>query len=88
MGRLYCSVKAVWKLSWFLRDFNYPAELLDRDELDEKVLVGLSGIVKVSHTTLNGRTYLNLEAFAPAERWRQQVESADNGASQADLGVA
>jgi len=88
VGRLYCSVRALWKLSWFLRDFNYPPELLDRDELDEKVLIGLNGVVKVSHTTLNGRTYLNLEAFAPAEQWRQQVESVRYESSQEDLGVA
>ncbi len=88
VGRLYCSVKALWKLSWFLRDFNYPPELLDRDELDEKVLVGLTGVVKVSHTTVSGRTYLNLEAFAPAEEWRRQVESAHPDGRQGDVGVA
>jgi hypothetical protein len=68
-GRLYCTEKALWKLSWFLRDFGYDTELLGRDELDEKRLVGLQGVVKVSHTTLNGRTYLNLDAFAPAGEW-------------------
>jgi hypothetical protein len=68
-GRLYCTVKALWKLSWFLRDFGYDTELLGRDELDEKCLVGLEGVVKVSYTTVNGRTYLNLDAFAPAGKW-------------------
>jgi hypothetical protein len=68
-ARLYCTPKALWKLSWFLRDFGYDTELLGRDELDEKRLVGLQGVVKVSHTTVNGRTYLNLEAFAPAGEW-------------------
>ncbi len=68
-ARLYCTTKALWKLSWFLRDFAYDAELLGRDELDEKYLVGLQGVVKVSHTTVNGRTYLNLDAFAPAAEW-------------------
>lgn len=68
-GRLYCTVKALWKLSWFLRDFGYDTELLGRDELDEKCLVGLEGVVKVSHTTVNGRTYLNLDAFAPTGEW-------------------
>jgi hypothetical protein len=69
LGRLYCTPKALWKLSWFLRDFGYDTELLGRDELDEKRLVGLQGVVKVSHTTVNGRTYLNLDAFAPAGEW-------------------
>jgi hypothetical protein len=68
-GRLYCTEKALWKLSWFLRDFGYDTELLGRDELDEKRMVGLEGVVKVSHTTVNGRTYLNLDAFALAGEW-------------------
>src|SRR6266567_1022750 len=68
-GRIYCTTKALWKLSWFLRDFGYDTELLGRDELDEKRLIGLQGVVKVSYTTVNGRTYLNLDAFAPAGEW-------------------
>ena len=68
-GRLYCTAKALWKLSWFLRDFGYDTELLGRDELDEKRLVGLQGVLKVSNTTIHGRTYLNLDAFAPAGEW-------------------
>ena len=68
-GRLYCTPRALWKLSWFLRDFGYDTDLLGRDELDEKRLVGLQGVVKVSHTTVNGRTYMNLDAFAPAGDW-------------------
>jgi hypothetical protein len=69
LARLYCTPKALWKLSWFLRDFGYDTELLGRDELEEKKIVGLTGVVKVSHTTVNGRTYLNLDAFAPAGEW-------------------
>ena len=68
-GRLWCTEKALWKLSWFLRDFGYDAELLGRDELDEKRIAGLTGVVKVSHSTVNGRTYLNLDAFASAGDW-------------------
>jgi hypothetical protein len=70
-GRLYCTAKALWKLSWFLRDFDYDTELLGRDELDEKRLVGLTGVIKVSHTTVGGRAYLNLDAFAPAGEWNE-----------------
>jgi hypothetical protein len=70
-GRLYCTERALWKLSWFLRDFGYDTELLGRDELEEKRLLGLQGVVKVSHTTVNGRTYLNLDAFAPAVEWNE-----------------
>jgi hypothetical protein len=68
-GRLYCTPRALWKLRWFLRDFGYDPDLLGRDEVDEKRLLGLRGIVRVSRTILNGRTYLNLGGFAPAEEW-------------------
>jgi hypothetical protein len=68
-GRLYCTQKALWKLSWFLRDFGYDAELFGREEIEDKALVGLSGVVKVSHTVVNGRSLLNLDAFAPAAAW-------------------
>lgn len=74
-GRLCCTPKALWKLSWFLRDFGYDADLLNHDEVDEKALAGLRGIVKVSHTSVNGHSYLNLDAFAPATAW-EEVSSA------------
>ena len=70
-GRLYCTPKALWKLSWFLRDFGYDTDLLGRDEVDEKALLGLRGVVRTSRTTLNGRSFLNLEAFAPAGEWEE-----------------
>ena len=70
-GRLYCTPKAMWKLRWFLRDFGYDADLMGRDEVDEKVLLGLRGIVRISHTTLNGRSFLNLGGFAPASEWEE-----------------
>jgi hypothetical protein len=68
-GRLYCTPKALWKLSWFLRDFGYDSDLLIRDEIDEKALLGLQGVVKTSHVVVHGRPLLNLDAFAPAEAW-------------------
>jgi hypothetical protein len=70
-GRLYCTPKALWKLSWFLRDFGYDPDLLGRDELDEKALVGLRGILRTSKTVLSGRSFLNLDAFAPASDWEE-----------------
>ena len=69
-GRLYCTPKALWKLNWFLRDFGYDAELLGRDEIDETSLIGLRGVVKISHTIVNGTSLLNLDAFAPAVQWK------------------
>jgi len=68
-GRIYCAAKALWKLSWFLRDFGYEPKLLGRDEVEEKNLIGLRGVVKVSHTVVNGRTLVNLDAFATAGAW-------------------
>jgi len=68
-GRLYCTSKALWKLTWFLRDFGYDTDLLKRDEIDEKNLVGLRGVVKISQAGANGTSLLNFEGFAPACEW-------------------
>ena len=62
-GRLYCTPKALWKLSWFLRDFNYDSDLLQREEVDEKALLNLRGIVRTFPVSVNGHSYQNLEAF-------------------------
>ena len=70
-GRIYCTPKALWRLSWFLRDFGYNTDLLGRDELDEKALLGLQGIVRISHTVLNGHSFLNFDGFAPAADWEE-----------------
>jgi len=74
-GRLYCTLKAVWKFSWFLRDFGYDSELLGRDEIEDRFLVGLRGVVKISHVMVSGRTLVNLDAFAPAGAW-ESISSA------------
>jgi hypothetical protein len=68
-GRLYCTPRALWKLNWFLRDFGYDAELLGQDEIDDKNLVGLRGVVKISHVVVNGTSLLSLDGFAPASQW-------------------
>ena len=68
-GRLYCTEKALWRLNWFLRDFGYDAQLLKDDRVDDKALLHLRGVVRTSYTTLNGRSYQNLEAFAPEADW-------------------
>jgi hypothetical protein len=68
-GRLYCTPRALWKLNWFLRDFGYDAVLLGQDEIDDKGLVGLRGVVKISHVVIDGASLLNLDAFAPASQW-------------------
>jgi hypothetical protein len=70
-SRLYCNPKALWKLNWFLRDFGYDTELLGRDEVEETQLVGLKGVVKISHIVFNGASLLRLDGFAPADRWEE-----------------
>ena len=70
-SRLYCSPKALWKLNWFLRDFGYDTEMLGRDEVDETQLVGLKGVVKISHIVLNGASLIRLDGFAAAGRWEE-----------------
>jgi hypothetical protein len=70
-GRLYCTPRALWKLNWFLRDFGYDTDLLGRDEIDEKSLVRLRGVVKISHVVVNGASLLNLDGFAPASQWEE-----------------
>jgi hypothetical protein len=57
---------ALWKLSWFLRDFGYDTELLGRGEIDDKALVDLWGVVKIGHSVVRGVSALNLESFSPA----------------------
>jgi hypothetical protein len=70
-SRLYCNPKALWKFNWFLRDFGYDVELLGRDEVDETELIGLTGVVKISHVVFNGTSLLRLDGFAAAGRWEE-----------------
>ncbi len=88
-GRLYCTPKALWKLRWFLRDFGYDPDLFGRDEVDEKALLGLRGVVRISRTKLNGRTFLNLDGFAPAAEWEELsaalVSTEDSEEARHDL---
>ncbi len=88
-GRLYCTPRALWKLSWFLRDFGYDTDLFGRDEVDEKALLGLRGVVRTSRTTLNGRCFVNLDGFAPAGEWEElsvaTIESSDVQENPGDL---
>ena len=70
-ARLDCAPKALWKLNWFLRDFGYDADLLERDEIDDRKLIGLSGIVSLSHSIVHGTSLPTLDAFAPEEQWKK-----------------
>jgi hypothetical protein len=86
-GRLYCTDRALWKLNWFLRDFGYDTELLNQDQVDEKSVLNLRGVLRTSHSTVNGRLYQNLDAFAPAAEWEAvscEPVSPDAGRGNAD----
>ena len=66
VGRLYCTTKAMWKLGWFLRDCLYDPELIAHEQIDEKALPGLRGVVKISHVVRNGISLVNFDGFALA----------------------
>jgi hypothetical protein len=78
-GRLYCTEKSLWKLNWFLRDFGYDSDLLGRDEVDERALLGLTGVLRTTRKSFAGRTFLNLNAFAPATEWEFIARDAREG---------
>ena len=77
IGRMCCAPKALWKLGWFLRDFGYDPELLERNEIDDKALIDLWGVIKVSEVTVHGISLLNFDGFAPAARWEELSMFAD-----------
>jgi len=74
-SRICCTPRALWRLAWFLRDFGYDPELLARDEVEEKHVIGLRGVVKISHLVVDGRSLTNLDAFASADAW-ESISSA------------
>ena len=84
-GRLYCTPRALWKLNWFLRDFGYDTELLGQDEIDDKNLVGLRGVIKISHVVVNGPFLLNLDGFAPASQWEELSRAFPASATQPEV---
>jgi hypothetical protein len=88
-GRLYCTERALWKLGWFLRDFGYDTELLNRDQVDEKALLNLRGVIRTTFANLNGNSYQNLVSFAPASEWEALSctvgNQGESGISRNDL---
>ena len=86
VGRLYCTQKAMWKLGWFLRDFLYDPEMLAHEQIDEKALPGLRGVVKISHTVVNGISLINLDGFAPASQWEELSPGSVSHAASSNPG--
>jgi hypothetical protein len=67
--RLYCHDRTLWKLRWFLSDFDYDPELLAADILDDRHVVGLEGIIRLAYWGTYGRFRLDVEGFSRADRW-------------------
>ena len=47
-GGLYFTPRAMRKLSWFLRDFGYDSEPLGKNAIDDKALIDLRSVIKVT----------------------------------------
>jgi hypothetical protein len=86
-GQLYCTERALWKLTWFLTDFGYDTELLNRDQVDEKAVlkqqlreVGWSKaveLVKVARRDgedFDRATWLHKARELPKEGFKVEVE--------------
>jgi hypothetical protein len=69
--RLHCHDRALWKLRWFLSDFGYDAELLAAEELDDRRVVGLEGVIRLAYWGTDGSRRLDVEGFAPTARWAE-----------------
>jgi hypothetical protein len=70
VGQIDCRPKSLWKLNWFLRDFSYAPSLLFDDEIDEKALARLEGVVRIAKRAGSQSKSVVFDAFAPAHSWR------------------
>jgi hypothetical protein len=78
--RLYCHERALWKLRWFLSDFGYDAELMAAEELDDRRVVGLEGVIRLAYWGTDGHRRLDVQGFAPADRWPEVSRQEQSGA--------
>ena len=68
---LSCARNHLWRVSWFLRDFAYDPELLDRDFIDPKKLKGLRGVVRIAHQpSSDGK--VRLLTSSAADAWNSE----------------
>jgi hypothetical protein len=77
--RLYCHERALWKLRWFLRDFGYDEDLLAAEELDDRQVIGLEGVIRLGFWGANGHRHLDVQGFAPKEEWVELSERMSAG---------
>ena len=82
--RLYCHDRALWKLRWFLSDFRYDAELLAAEELDDRRVVGLEGVIRLAHWGADSHRRLDVQGFAPTERWEEVLREQPPCAASAE----
>ena len=52
-----------------MHDFNYDADLLAAEELDDRRVVGLEGVIRLGYWGSDGHRHLDVQGFAPRERW-------------------
>jgi hypothetical protein len=48
----------------------------------------LRGVVKISHTTINGISLINLDGFAPASQWEELSAVSVSNASRSNTAEA
>ena len=70
-SRLYLHERALWKLRWFLTDFGYDSDLFNADELDDRRVIGLEGVIRLAHWGTDGHRRLDVEGFAAISRWEE-----------------
>jgi hypothetical protein len=68
-----------------LREFGYDSELLGKNEIDDQALVGLQGVVKISHAVVQGLSVLNLDGFASAARWSELSLTSESDLSGSEV---
>ena len=55
------------------------------EEIEDKALIGLSGVVKATHTVAHGIRMLNLQGFAPASQWEELSAGLCNHVSGSEV---
>jgi hypothetical protein len=53
VGHFCCAENAISQLCYFLKGFLYDLQLLAQEQVDEKALPGLQGVVKKNHAMVN-----------------------------------
>ena len=57
----------------------------EKNEIDDKVLIDLWGVIKVSEVKVHGISLLNFDGFAPAGRWEDLSPDASGNGSESEV---